>query len=66
MTREKQNSDNRRTIVDLSWPLGQSVNAGVKKNSYLGTYFDLKYPSIDHIVKKLKLLGTVELFVIYI
>ena len=58
MTREKQNSDNRRTIVDLSWPLGQSVNAGVKKNSYLGTYFDLKYPSIDHIVKKLKLLGT--------
>ena len=58
MTREKQNSDNRRTIVDLSWPIGQSVNAGVKKNSYLGTYFDLKYPSFDHIVKKLKTLGT--------
>ena len=58
MTRKKQNSDNRRTIVDLSWPLGQSVNAGVKKIFYLGTYFDLKYPSIDHIVKKLKLLGT--------
>ena len=44
--------------MDLSWPLGQSVNAGVKKNSYFGTYFDLKYPSIDHIVKKLKALGT--------
>ena len=58
MTHEKQNSDKRRTIVDLSWPLGQSVNAGVKKNSYLGAYFDLKYPSIDYVVQKLKLSGT--------
>ena len=58
MTSEKQNSDKRRTIVDLSWPKGHSVNAGVQKNSYLGAYFDLKYPSIDHVVKKLKILGT--------
>ena len=34
MTREKHNSDKRHTIVDLSWPIGQSVNAGVKKNFY--------------------------------
>ena len=58
MTREKQNSDKRRIMVDLSWPKDHSVNAGVKKNSYLGAYFDLKYPSIDHVVKNLKTLGT--------
>ena len=58
MTREKHNCDKRRTIVDLSCPIGQSVNAGVKKNFYLGAYFDLKYPSIDHVVKQLKILGT--------
>ena len=57
MTREKQNSDKRRTIVDLRWPKDQSVNAGVKKELYLGAYFDLKYPFIAHIVNKLKPLG---------
>ena len=31
MTSEKQNYDKRRTIVDLSWPKGHSVNAGVQK-----------------------------------
>ena len=35
MTREKQGSDNRRTIVDLSWPHGCSVNDGVYKIRYL-------------------------------
>ena len=31
MTRHKPNSDNRRVILDLSWPRGESVNAGVEK-----------------------------------
>ena len=31
MTREKPNSEVRRTIVDLSWPKHFSVNAGVKR-----------------------------------
>ena len=31
MTRTKQNSSKRRTIMDLSWPKEASVNAGVKK-----------------------------------
>ena len=30
LTREKTNSKNRRTIIDLSWPKGQSVNVGVE------------------------------------
>ena len=44
-------------IVDLSWPLGLSVNWGIDKHLYLGTYFSLHLPSIDHITDQLKLLG---------
>ena len=29
MTRDKSSSVNRRVIIDLSWPLGHSVNSGV-------------------------------------
>ena len=54
MTREKPGSDNRRTIVDLSWPHGFSVNHGVEKNKYLQAYYHLSYPSVDHIVDHLK------------
>ena len=57
MTRDKPGSDNWRTIVDLSWPLGFSVNHGVSKNKYLDSYYYLSYPSVDHIVNKLKRLG---------
>ena len=57
MTREKQGSDNRRTIVDLSWPHGCSINDGVYRNRYLDSYYYLSYPSIDNIVDRLKKLG---------
>ena len=57
MTRTKQNSVKRRTIMDLSWPREASVNAGVKKNIYLDTYFKLYYPSIDNITTALRNLG---------
>ena len=58
LTRDKPDSDKRRIILDLSFPSGQSVNDGLSKNKYLGSYFDLKYPSVDHIVDSLKQLGT--------
>ena len=57
ITREKLGSDNQRTIVDLSWPHGSSVNHGVAKNKYLQAYYHLSYPSVDHIVDHLKRLG---------
>ena len=57
MTREKQNSEVRRTIVDLSWPKGAPVNDFLHKCKYLDTYFTLQYPSVDHITNKLKDLG---------
>ena len=57
MTRDKPDSDTRRTIVDLSWPKGQSVNSEVQKDKYLGSEFVLNYPSVDDIVKRVIELG---------
>ena len=57
MTRAKQNSDKRHTIVDLSWPKNASVNGAVQKNIYLGSHFILKYPSLDDITRELRKLG---------
>ena len=36
MTRPKRNSDNRRVIVNLSYPKYKGVNAGIVKGTYLG------------------------------
>ena len=35
-TAPKKDSDNRRIILDLSFPEAKSVNAGIPKDSYLG------------------------------
>ena len=57
MTREKSNSLNRRVIIDLSWPIGESVNTGVTPDKYLGVHFILSYPSVDNIVSEVLRLG---------
>ena len=57
MTREKADSHLRRTIVDLSWPKGQSVNSGIAKDMYLCTKFLLNCPSVDNIIGRLIQLG---------
>ena len=62
MTRGKQNSSKRSTIVDLSWPKGASVNSAIPKNKYLTTYFTLHYPFVDHITQTLRKLGPRTLF----
>ena len=46
MTRHKPNSNNRRAILDLSWPKGDSVNDGVEKNSCMDAEFKLTFPTI--------------------
>ena len=56
MTREKADFNNR-TVMDLRWPHGLSINAVVTKDMYLDTYFKLHYPSIDDIVDSIKQLG---------
>ena len=57
MTRDKPGSKHRRVIIDLSWPLGSSVNAGIDKASYMGTDFVLVLPTVDNITDQLKALG---------
>ena len=63
MTRAKSDSESRRTIMDLSFPKGLSINDGVLKDTYLGTNFQMHYPSIDSIIRKLNELGpSAEIF----
>ena len=57
MTRDKPDSQWRCTIVDLSWPCGASVNAGVQKDAYLNSKFALTYPSVDQIADRILQLG---------
>ena len=49
MTRNKPNCDRCRVIIDLSWPLGASVNFGIDKNMYLDAPFMLTFRSVDDI-----------------
>ena len=57
MTRNKPNSENRRVLLDLSWPRGESVNAGVEKNGYMGYDFQLMFPTIDDLTQELVKIG---------
>ena len=57
LTRDKPGGTHRRVIVDLSFPHGCSVNAGVQSEVYLGTPFLLTLPTIDNITSKVKQLG---------
>ena len=47
-------SDERRIIVDLSFPKGDSVNATIPKNSYLGEPFHLTFPTVDALIAMVK------------
>ena len=57
MTRSKPNSDRRRVIVDLSWPQGASVNAGIDKFSSLNSAFAITFATVDDITSELKCVG---------
>ena len=46
-----------RVIVDLSWPLGTSVNSCIPDNQFDSMNFNLKYPTIDMVIEKIKQLG---------
>ena len=61
MVRDKQDSSTKRTIMDLSWPKGASVNTAVQKDIYLGTQYILNYLSIDSITDALVKLGPAAL-----
>ena len=47
----KKDSTNRRVILDLSFPHGNSVNDGISKDWYCREPVNLTYPSIDTLTK---------------
>ena len=53
----KADSDERRVLVDLSWPPGSSVNDGIIKGFYLGQSFTLNFPTVDNICALLVQVG---------
>ena len=53
----KPDSEERRVIVDLSWPHGHSVNDGIEVDTYLGKPSKLRYPTVDDICKLIRTLG---------
>ena len=52
-TRPKKQSDQRRVILDLSFPIGSSVNSAIDKNFYCGTEITLTYPTVDTLAKRI-------------
>ena len=56
MTRSKPDGGTR-VIVDLSWPDNASVNSCVPLEYFDFLKFQLKYPTIDNLVEKIKTLG---------
>lgn len=58
MTRPKKDSDERRVIVDLSFPDGEDVNSGINIDSYFGTSIRYNLPSITDLVTSLQNLGS--------
>ena len=49
----KPDSDERRFILDLSWPAGSSVNDGISKDFFLGEPVSLTYPTVDDIAARI-------------
>ena len=56
-TREKKISEERRIILDLSFPVGHSVNDGILKDNYLGFEAKLTFPKVDELAVRVFSLG---------
>ena len=56
-TRPKRNTNDRRAILDLSFPEHHAVNDFTPKDSYLGMNIELKYPSVDDLAMRIYELG---------
>ena len=56
-TRPKKESAERRIILDLSFPIGQSVNDGILKDNYMGFHAKLTFPRVDDFAYRIYTLG---------
>ena len=54
----KSDSEDRRVIVDLSWPLGSgSVNSGISKEYYLEDKIESHYASVEEVCQMVLNIG---------
>ena len=53
----KKNVEQRRLILDLSFPEHNSINLGIPKHTYLGVPDKMELPSIDKLVERIVKLG---------
>ena len=53
----EHDSEEHRVILDMSFPMGTSVNDGTDKDKYLGVAIELAYPTIDAFTTKAMGLG---------
>ena len=53
----KPDTTERRIILDLSWPVGSSVNDGIPTGLCLAQEFALVYPTVDLIADRVAALG---------
>lgn len=53
----KKSTDDRRIILDLSYPKGNSVNDSINKDWYLGERVSLSFPKVDELVEIIKIKG---------
>ena len=56
-TRPKRDSDDRRIILDLSFPIGNLVNDGIMKDNYLGFPAKLTFSKVDDFALRIYMLG---------
>ena len=56
-TRPKKGSTDRRVILDLSFPIGDAVNDGIPKDSYMGFIAKLTFPRTDDFTFRIFHLG---------
>jgi hypothetical protein len=54
----KRGTLEKRVILDLSFPAGNSVNDLISKEFYLGNKINLTYPKVDNLVGIIKDKGT--------
>ena len=56
-TRPKKDSPEQCIILDLSFPIGHSINDGIGKDNYLGFTAKLKFPKVDDYAYRIFSLG---------
>ena len=53
----KSDPGDRRVIVDLSWPVGRGVNAGIDIDLISGESMKLEFPAVDDIIALIRMHG---------